>query len=575
MIRGRHARVGMILTLLLIFAACSGAAEETERGTGTTEQKPGTEDVDEGGTLAYAAEQEPTGFNMLTSKDGLLELRHIMRHIWPYSYSAQPDFSLKPTPVLDGAVPVVSEDPFVLEWKIAERAIWSDGVPVSADDFEWVYLNCNGRIDVGEPTAKDEETGEDITGVDCANTAGYDQISSFDKIDAKTFRATFDGSYVEYESLFGDPLPPAHLGKLQPGGWNTGFDADPLVSAGPYRLKEYVKGDHFTLERNEKYWGPKPHLDTLVFREIPDSANHPDALRNDEVQLINPQPQVDLLDQVTSIPDVRSEVNFGPAWEHLDFNFKNDLLAVKEVRQAIAWGIDRDRYVRTLMKPFSAKAERLDNRVFMANQPDYEAHGKQYAARSPAKATAALEKAGFAKGSDGIYAKDGKRLSFRIRVNSPNALREQLEQLMKADLKGVGIELKIENFGDPETIGSVGSSGDFDLFIFEWVGTPFEVSDTQQTFASDSGANFGGYESPEFDAAIKKAAGTLDEGERVKELNAIDEMLWEDLPNIPLFQKPAGLLAYSTAYANIKDNTTSEGLFWNSEQWGTKSVTAR
>ena len=559
----------MLLAVALVAAACGG--DDDEGTTGTT---GGTEGVQEGGEIAYAAEQEPTGFNNLTSKDNLAELRHIMRHLWPYAYYAKPDFSVVPTEVLAGPAEVVSESPFTVEWKINEKAIWSDDTPVSSDDFEWYYLNCNGRIDPGEPTAKDEDTGKDITGIDCASTAGYD-LMTFEKVDAKTFRTVFEESYVEYEGLFGDPLPPAHIGKTIPGGWNTGFDPSPVVYAGPYKLKEYVKGQHFILERNEKWWGQKPHLDTLVFREIPDPATHADALRNDEVQVIYPQPQVDLVQQVESIPGVHYEANFGPTWEHLDFNFKNELLAIKEVRQAIAWGIDRDRYVTTLMKPFSASASRLDNRIFMSNQPEYVAGGKDYAKRDVAKATAALEKAGFTKGGDGIYAKGGDRLSFRIRAKSPNPLREQLEQLMQDDLKGVGIELKIDNFGDPETIGGVGSKGDFDLFIFAWVGTPFEVSGTQQIFTSASDSNFGKYASTEVDAAVAKAAAILDEGDRADALNAIDEMLWEDLPNIPLFQKPVGLLAYSEKYANISDNTTTEGLFWDSINWGLKTAAAR
>lgn len=572
MVRGRRpvALISTLVALALVAAACGSDSESDSTGADNGQTTTGAE-VQEGGSIAYAAAQAPSGFNNLTSKDNALELRHIMRHIWPYTYRTLPDFSLQPTPVLDGEAEVVSQSPFTVEWKIAEKAVWSDDVPVSTDDFEWVYLSCNGKIDPGEPTVKNDD-GEDETGMDCASTDGYDRITKFEKMGDKAFRAVFDGPYVEYEGLFGDPLPPAHLGKKLPDGWNTGFDKGPLVSAGPYKLKEYVPGDHITVERNDKYWGPKPKLDTIVFRQIPDPSSHPDALRNDEVQVIYPAPQTDLLEQINQLTGVKHELNFGPSWEHLDFNFKNELLAVKEVRQAIAWGIDRDRYVDILMKPFSDKAERLDNRIFMSTQPEYEAHGQQYVRRAPEKATAALEKAGFTKGADGVYAKGGKRLSFRIRVKSPNPLREQLEQLMQDDLKGVGIELKIDNFGDPDSIGKIGSTGDFDLFIFAWTGTPFEAQGTNQLYASSSDSNFGKYANPKVDAAAAKASSILDEKERAAALNKIDEMLWEDLPNIPLFQKPAGLLAYSDKYANISDNTSTEGLFWNSSSWGMKAA---
>jgi peptide/nickel transport system substrate-binding protein len=567
-VRGRRSRslVAVLLAVSLAAAACGGGDDDDLAGA------TDTEDVREGGSITYASEQESPGFNNQTTKDNQLELRHIMGRIWPVTYQAQPDLTVKPTALLDGPAEVVSEKPFTVEWKINKDAVWDDGIPFTADDLEWFYLNCNGKVDAGEPTTKDEESGETITAVDCASTAGFDVATKFEKPNDRTVRLTFPEPYVEYEQLWGDPIPPSHIGKKRPGGWNTGFDADPGASAGPYKLKEFVKGDHYTLVRNDKYWGPKPKLDTITYRLIPDPGTHPDALRNDEVQIIYPQPQVDLVDQIEAIPNAKSEVNFGPTWEHLDFNFKNELLAIKEVRQAIAYGIDRNRYVNTLMRPFSSEASRLDNRVFMSNQDDYVAHGKEYATRQVAKATAALTKAGFTKGGDGVYAKDGKRLSFRIRVKTPNQLREQLEQLIQADLKGVGIEIKIDNFSEPDSIGSIGSQGDFDLFIFAWVGTPFEVAGAQQIFSSASESNFGKYASPEVDAAIEKANVTLDEDERDTLLNKIDEMLWEDLANIPLFQRPSGMLAYSDKYANIVDNTTSEGFFWNAYQWGLKAA---
>jgi len=549
--RRRRTALTMVLALSLVAAACGSDDDEPESGSDTTGAET-TGGVKTGGTIAYASEQESPGYNNLTSKDNQLELRHIMGRIWPEAYRAEPDFSVKPTPILDGPAEVVTEDPFVVEWKIAEKATWDDDTPFSADDLEWVYLSCNGKVDPGEATTKDDTTGQDITALDCASTSGYDKVTKFEKPDAKTVRLTFSEVYVEYEGLFGDPIPPSHIGKARPGGWNTGFDSDPGASAGPYKLKEAVRGDHYTLERNEKYWGPKGKLDTIVYRVIADPATHPDALRNDEVQVIYPQPQVDLVEQLKSIPGATSEVNFGPTYEHLDFNFKNELLAMKEVRQAIAYGVDRNRYVDTLMKPFSAKAVRLDSYVYVANSPHYEAHGKEYVSRQPAKATAALEAAGFAKGADGIYAKGGKKLSFRLRVKSPNPLREQLEQLIQDDLKGVGIDVKIVNFSEPDSIGGIGTKGDFDLFIFAWVGTPFPISGAYQTFASDSDSNFGKYNSPEVDAALKKVAGTLDKDEQVTELNKVDEMLWEDLPTIPLFQKPAGMLAYSSKYASTR-----------------------
>ena len=570
MIRKRRSwrLLAVLFAFALIAAGCGDDDDEGgDGGDGGNNDQTG--EVEQGGTIVYAAEQAPSGFNNLTSKDNQLELRHIMRHLWPYAYRATPDLKMEPMPVLAKEAELISEDPFTVEWTIAEKAIWDDDTPVSSADFELVYLSCNGKIDEGEPTTTSEETGETITGIDCASTSGYD-AATWETVDDKTFRLVFDDPYYEYEGLFGDPLPPAHIAEEREGGWNTGFDADPGPSAGPYKFKEWVKGDHITIEKNPKWWGEEPNLDEIVFKLIENPSEHPDALRNDEVQLAYPQPQVDLLEQLEGIDGVHHEVNFGPSWEHMDFNFQNELLAMKEVRQAIAYGIDRDRYVETLMKPLSDEAVRLDSFLYVANDENYEAKGEEYATRSVENATAAMEDAGFVKGSDGIYALDGEKASFRLRVLTPNPLREELQVLLQSDLKEVGIDIVIDNFSDPETIGAVGSSGDYDIIIFQWTGTPFPVSGAQQIFGTGSDSNFGKYTNPEYDALVEQASKVpLDEAADL--VNQADAILWEDLPSIPLFQKPSGVLAYADRYVNIIDNSTTEGLFWNSELWGIRA----
>ena len=62
------------------------------------------------------------------------------------------------------------------------------------------------------------------------------------------------------------------------------------------------------------------------------------------------------------------------------------------------------------VKQFDDRAEVLNNRIWLNNQPQYEANGEEYATPDKETATKTLEDAGYAKGSDGIYAKDGQKL---------------------------------------------------------------------------------------------------------------------------------------------------------------------
>ena len=551
--RGKVARsLAALLALSLLGAACGsdddGGDEGAEEGQGGT-----TGEVKDGGTLVFGADQDFGGYNVNTSKGNQLAANQAVRLVWASAYRAKPDFSLEPY-VLDGEATVTSQDPFTVEWKIKPNANWDDGVPVSADDFELTWQMCNG-------TNKK---------ADCANPTGYNLITALEKPDPKTVRTVFKTPFADYKSLF--PLVPSHIAKQRGNGdlvaaWNTGFDADPGAAAGPFKVEDRVRGDSLTLIRNTKFWGEPAHLEKIIFRFLPESVTQPDALRNGEVRMIYPQPQLDQVQVVEGISKVHSEINFGPTFEHLTFNMKNELLGQVEVRKAIATAVDRSAIVTRLMLPFSEKASRLDNRVLMSTQGGYEAHGAPYQKASVKAATDILTKAGYTKGEGGIFERDGKKLQFRLTTTAGNDLREQQEKLIQDQLKLIGIDIRIDNSPAEELFNKRLPEGNFDIANYAWVGTPFPASGANQIYQSDSASNFGRYSNKKVDQLLEKSLATLDDAARLKVLNELDQAMWDDLPNLPLYQKPT-FLAYYESYGNISDNTTSESPFWNAEEWG-------
>ncbi|MGH8998719.1 MAG: ABC transporter family substrate-binding protein, partial [Acidimicrobiia bacterium] len=91
-----------------------------------------------------------------------------------------------------------------------------------------------------------------------------------------------------------------------------------------------------------------------------------------------------------------------------------------------------------------------------------------------------------------------------------------------------------------------------------------------QIYGTGSASNYSKYSNPRVDELALKALATIDETEKLAILNQIDELLWEGLPNLPLYQKPT-FLAYSDKFANIEGNTTNESVFWNSEEWAVRA----
>jgi peptide/nickel transport system substrate-binding protein len=543
----------LLAGLAMVAAACGGGGDNGGGG----ETSGGTAQIKDGGTLNYAADQEPTGFNNNTSKDNGTSVYNVVINVYPQPFHAQPDFTVKMDDAFLDSAEQTSESPQTIVYKIKQDAVWSDGTPISADDFIYNWKQQNGSI-------KDN---------DVASTTGFDQVKSVEGSDnGKTVTMVFKTPFTDWKGMF-TGMVPAHYISKQPGGWNTGLDKNPekIPSGGPFIVKDYTPGQSLTLARNDKYWGPKAHLDSIVFRFLPESTTQPAALQNNEVDLIYPQPQLDQVQQVKALPDVNSEINFGLSFEHLDFNFKTPGLGDLKVRQAIATGINVEELVNRTVKQFSDKAQPLGNRIWLTGQPQYQDHFGQYGKGDTAGAQKLLEEAGYAKGADGIYAKGGKKLSFRFSTTAGNKIRETQGELFQAQMKELGVEIKIANVDSTKFFGDWLPNGNFDIADFAWVGTPFTISSNRDIYRTGGGGNYGSYANTKVDDLFTQANSETDETKSAELGNQIDQQITADMATIPLYTKPT-FIAYRNTFANIHDNATSEGPFNAAVTWGQKTA---
>jgi peptide/nickel transport system substrate-binding protein len=557
-VAARHTPLGVgplkpVTVLLAVVAtACSPA---TEAGTGVGATGTGT---GEAARVTFASEQEPTGWNNATASESLLATAVIVENVYPSAFVQTPDLDVAMNDDLLVSAEQVADDPQVVEYRIREEARWSDGTPISADDFAYAWRQQNGSI----------------PGNDVASTVGYERIASVEgSAGDKAVTVTFAEPFGPWEGLFYQLLP-AHIMRDLPGGWSDGLDGTsvPQFSGGPFRLVDYTPGQSVSLVRNEAWWGEPPLLDEIVVRFGISAAALPQALANSEVDIAYPQPQIDLVLQIEDLaPEIQSQLSFGLSFEHLDFNLDHPFLAKKEVREAIALALDRDALVDATVAQFDDRAQRLDNRIWLTGQPHYEAHGSRYARPDIAAARSLLESAGFTEGDDGIYQLDGRRLSLRISTTAGDRLREDTELVILDQLAQVGIEITIDNregsavferffpaSGDP-------ADRDFDIALFAWAGSPFP-SFNSSLYATGSGQNHMGYVNPDLDALFDEALAETDPVVRAQLYNRADELLWEDLPSLPLYTK-ATFLPYRSTIANVVDNPTTSGPLWNAEQW--------
>jgi peptide/nickel transport system substrate-binding protein len=512
--------------------------------------------IQDGGTVTWAVAGEQgglSGFNPHTSRGSGVTVQYAVGNVYPSVFRTHPDLTIRLDRDLMDNAEMTGERPQTVTYRIRRDATWSDGTPIGAEDFSYLWRQSNGS---------DKR-------VDVSSTVGYQDIRSVaGSADGKTVTVVFARPFAEWRSLFANLLP-SHYVKRRAGGWDKGLADDPqqIPSGGPFRIASHARSRSLTLERNPRYWGPRAHLDRIVFRFMDDIAAQADALRSGEVDVIYPRPHVDLVRRVQRLPGVGSEVRFGLSFEHLTFNLGNPLLADLAVRQAIALAIDRQQLLDRTVGQFSSSARVLGNRIWLVGQPAYEDHSGGYGRGNVAAAADVLSRAGWIKGADGIWAKDGRKLRLRFSTVMDDPLRVEAGVLLQDQLGKAGIALKIEKVPVNVLFGDRLPDGNFDLVEFGWLGNPYSVSSSRDVYVTRGTGNYGRFADPEVDALFEQATAALDPERSAALANQIDRKLWEGLPSIPLFQRPT-FIAWRATLRNVTENPSSEGPLWNAEAWG-------
>jgi glutathione transport system substrate-binding protein len=515
---------------------------------------PGRQKVEvrDGGVVRVAGTFEVAGFNPNTSKDQGPALQDIAVSVYPSVFRVHPDFSVRLDQTFMVSAELTGQAPQTITYRIRPEARWSDGVPIGADDFRYQWRHLNGA---------DPRT-------DAASTAGYDRIVRVTGSDGgKTVTVVFKQPFAEWRSLFANLVPAHHL-RRQTGGWNNGLDKHPekIPSGGPFEIAGFRRGETVTLRRNDRYWGPKAHLDQVVIRLVPDADAQLDALRNHEADLIRPQPTTDLVNHIRQLPGIRSQARPMFGVEHLTFNLKHPILAELAVRRAIATAIDTGQLVERLVRPIDPGARPLGNRIWLPGQAPYQDHAGGYGKGDTGAARRLLEQAGWTLGTDGVYAKDGRRLRLHWSTLARDERRKAEGVLLQAQLAKAGVRVEIADARSVNFFDRL-DDGDFDIADFSWTGNPFVLSGGQDTYRTDGASNPGRFSDPEVDELFRRAVGELDPNRAADTGNEIDRRLWAQLPLIPLYQPP-GFLAWRQDLVNVEHNTTTEGPFWNVGTWG-------
>lgn len=441
----------------------------------------------------------------------------------------------------------VSTDNLVWTFHLYDNVKWHDGTPFTAEDVKFTYEK------VMDPA------------VNSAFASDLEQVASIEVPDPLTLKITLKAIFSPFLTQLADiSIMPKHLLENVTDFQTADFQRNP-VGTGPYIFQEWQTGAFLSFKANPDYLRGKPAIDEIVFKIVPDPDVMSLQLETGEVQAVESVSPT-AAGRLASNPDVKLLRHTSTRVNFLSTNYLSPLFHDKQVRQAMAYAIDRAGIVATILEGYGELA-RTD---YPPSSWVYNPNAKLYE-YDPEKAKALLAAAGWTPGADGILVKDGQRFSFVALARSGDTQLEQTGTVVRDNLKAVGIEMEITPLEASVLRQEHMAKHDFDAFL--WGRGVFFDPDywvTWSTWAIDGAYNFVSYSNPELDALLEKGRATMDPQERKQIYWQVQDILAEEQPIIFL-DWPTALLGVRANFAGYSpDGTTPSTLFWNIEEWTVK-----
>jgi len=463
-------------------------------------------------------------------------------------------------PALAKDLPTTSADGLTYTFKLRDGLKWSDGQPLTADDVVFTYQLAYDPQYAAVSSPRRGDLSKYVASV----TAPDPQT-----VVIKTTQvfAPFLANHTQYGIL------PKHvLGSLSPAAINTAdFNSGPTVCNGAFKFVKWDKGQQVTLARNDSYWAGPAYLDQYIYKVVPDSVAVTNQLTTGEIDVgpVDPS-QFDATKTATNVVMTEFPV---PTFTFYAYNLDpsklgGQLFADKNVRQALLYAIDRQQIVTAVFFGHGSVANSVEPPTSWA----YKDKPQVLYSFDKAKANSLLDAAGWAKGSDGIRAKNGQKLKFNMITNAGNKQRESMLTVMQQSWKDIGVDATPSLIQFPQLVSQIVSIRTFDVFLvgFNWGIDPDESPLFHSRNTAAGGFNGADFKNSDVDNILDQALLTLDRTKR--------KQLYGQFQDIMSDAVPSPILLFNTGIwgVNKRVQGTDFGPFnqfaarpWNYKVWVT------
>ncbi|HHY13780.1 MAG TPA: hypothetical protein GX526_03970 [Thermoanaerobacterales bacterium] len=440
----------------------------------------------------------------------------------------------------------VSDDGLEWTFSLQDDLKWSDGSPVKSEDVVFTFKQILDK-ELDSP-ARDK----------------LQNLASFKALDDSRviFKLFQPDAFFLNELTIG--IVPSHI-------YSDEIEVDEFMELelgnGPFKVKKWdTVLKEIILEPNEKYYGEVPYVDEIVFKIFPDKESQKSAFKAGEIDAV----EVPNEDSPTYQHMDNVEVYQFPNmyYEFIGLNLKKDIFKDIKVRQALMYGIDRNKIQKDILLDKGVTINSPIPPYSWAHNDNLESYFYQ-----PQKALSLLKEAGWEiSETDGFLYNtrlgtgENAKFKFKLLVNEENNTRIRVAEMIKQNLESLGIFVEIVEKPWDEVRKHM-ETKNFDGIFLAW---QLDMSpDIQFAFHSNEinhGYNFVSYFNSEIDEITLEARRAVDLNTRKRLLFKGQEIINSELPYLFLYTKDKMLAVKS----HINGITPSPNEFlWNVEDWWT------
>lgn len=428
------------------------------------------------------------------------------------------------------------EESLTYAFHLRDGLTFHDGEPLTSADVKFTL-----------EAILDEENQSEII----SNYTDIEEINCPDALTVEIKLSQINVAFPDYMSI---GILPKHLLEDQDLA-TASFNQNP-VGAGPYKLTEWDMGQSITMERFDGYYDGMPNIEKVIFKIVPDTAARVMQLEAGEIQMA--QVTAKTAESLKENENYKIYKMATADYRAIAYNFGSPLFEkYPELANILSYGIDRDTIVQSVLLGEGESAySPLQKGLYLNEKIEKFSY-------DPKRCQDLLEEAGWKKGSDGYYEKDGTKLEFVISAMADDQVRVDMATMCANQLQQLGVNATAESMPSLDWANQ-------DACIIGW-GSPFDPDDhTYKVFSTGAGDNYTAYSNKEIDQILAEARHTADQTQRKNLYNQFQEEMTK--------QMPYTFIAYVDASYAIHKNITGitestvlghhgVGVFWNIAQW--------